>query len=113
MLCPGWAAGGGGGGNARRPPGPPRPRTQRRHNFIADLRLVFGDPGHWVKGPPRDRGESTGEKDPAPELPAALRSGHGVTVTQADIAHLTSPSPGFLPNARVPEHTLPSSERSR
>src|SRR2546425_841689 len=27
--------------------------------------------------------------------------------------HVTSPSPGCRPNTRVPEHTLPSSERSR
>ena len=41
------------------------------------------------------RDQRAGEKYTAPELPAALRSGHCVPVTQPDIAHLTISLAGF------------------
>ena len=85
-----------------------RQPAHRRHEFVGDPRLVFADAGHRLKGPSRERDEPTGEKYAAPEFPAALRGGDRVRVTQADIAHLTSPSPGSLPTARVLGPPLPS-----
>src|SRR2546422_7679256 len=83
-----------------------RQPAQRRHELIGDPRLVFADASHRIEGPPRERGEPTGEEYTAPELPATLRRRH--RATQTEIAHLTSPSPGFPPTTRGPGPPLPS-----
>ena len=44
--------------------------AQRRHEVVGDRRLVLGDAGRRIKGPPRDRGEPAGDEHPAPELAA-------------------------------------------
>src|SRR5436190_22823045 len=89
-----------------------RQPAQRRHEFIRKRCLVSADAWLWIERPPRERGEPTGEKHTAPELPVRVCGGWP-PVAQADVAHLTAPVPGSLPTARVPEHTLPSSETSR
>src|SRR5690242_10541231 len=73
-----------------------RQSAQRGREFVGDSRLAFADAGHRIEGPPRESGESAGEKYTAPELP--LVSKRRLSSMTCDVAHVHISLAGLPPH---------------